>query len=199
MLDCSREPRRGFDAVAETPKFPDHLRGAALGARFGDRWSAFLVDDAVVQDLPHEPTEPMRNRPNRLGVSEADDEPAIHELKDTAFGLHRGVRGLIEEATHLPIAVRRSMAVVDARALVVPGTGAHPGGQALGRREGGGRRADFGDDLLRGIDPEARYGREPLHGILMHAEQPRQFLIQLSDVRLDQISNSSSVIARSRR
>lgn len=47
-----------------------------------------------------------RAGPNRLGVPEADDEPSIHQLKDTAFGLHRSVCGLIEEATHLPIAVR---------------------------------------------------------------------------------------------
>ena len=38
----------------------------------------------------------MGDGPNRLGVSEADDQPPIHELKDTAFGLHRGVRRLIE-------------------------------------------------------------------------------------------------------
>ena len=38
----------------------------------------------------------MRDGTDRLGVSQADHEPAIHELKDTAFRLHRGVGGLIE-------------------------------------------------------------------------------------------------------
>ena len=82
---------------------------------------AFLVGDAVVQDLPHETTEPMGDRADRLRVSETDDQPSIHELKDTAFGLHRGIRRLIEQAAHLPVAVRRSMAVIDAGALIVPG------------------------------------------------------------------------------
>ena len=79
-----------------------------------------------MQDLPDQPTEPVRNRADRLGVSEPDDQASIHELKDTAFGLHRGVGRLIEEAAHLPIAVRRSVAVIDARALLVAGTRAHP-------------------------------------------------------------------------
>ena len=48
----------------------------------------------------------MRNRADGLRVSQADDQPAIHELKDTAFGLDGGIRGLIEQAAHLPIAVR---------------------------------------------------------------------------------------------
>jgi len=62
-----------------------------------DRGAAFLVDNAIVENLPHQPAEAMRNCPNRLGVSEPDDQASIHELKDTAFGLHRGIGGLIEQ------------------------------------------------------------------------------------------------------
>ena len=47
----------------------------------------------------------MCDRSDGLRVSEADDEAAIDEFEDTPFGLHRGVRRLIEEAPHLAIAV----------------------------------------------------------------------------------------------
>jgi hypothetical protein len=38
---------------------------------FGDGRSAFLVRDAVVQDLPHQAAEPVGDRSDRLGVSES--------------------------------------------------------------------------------------------------------------------------------
>jgi hypothetical protein len=83
----------------------------------------------------------MRDGTDRLGVSKADHEPTIHELKDTAFGLHCGIGGLIEQAAHVPIAVRGSVAVIDARALIVSGTRAHPRREPLGGGKRGGRRA----------------------------------------------------------
>ena len=43
-------------------------------ALFADGRAAFLICDAVVEDLPHEPTEPMRDRADRLGMAEAWDE-----------------------------------------------------------------------------------------------------------------------------
>src|SRR6266850_2931453 len=96
---CIPRRRRGeFDAVAKATEFANHLGGPTLDARFGDGRAAFLVRDAVVQDLPHEATEPMRDRSDRLGMTETDDEAAVQQLKDTAFGLHRGVRGLIEQS-----------------------------------------------------------------------------------------------------
>ena len=85
-----------FDPIAETPEFPDHLRSTALGTVFGDGRSAFLIRDLVVQDLPHQAAEPVGDRPDRLGVSESDDQAPIHELEDTAFGLDRGIGRLIE-------------------------------------------------------------------------------------------------------
>ena len=63
---------------------------------FGHSGTAFLVQDAVVQDLPHQTTEPVRNRADGLRVSQADDQAAVHERKDTAFGLDGGVGRLIE-------------------------------------------------------------------------------------------------------
>jgi len=47
--------------------------------------------------------EAVSGRADRLRVSEPNDQASIHELKDTAFRLHRGVGGLIEESAHLPI------------------------------------------------------------------------------------------------
>src|SRR5215471_15187755 len=180
-----RRSESGFDAITETPKLTDHLRGSPLRARFGHGWTSFLVHDAIVQNLPHEPADAMRNRPDRLSVAEPDDEPSVEEFKDTAFGLHRSVCRLVEEPTHLSVAIRGPVAMIDAGALVVSRTGAHPGGQALGGREGRGGRTDFGDDLLRGIDAKARHRCQSFDGVLMDAEQLREFLIEVTGLRLD--------------
>ena len=101
----ARGSEDGFDAVTETAKFADHLRRASVCALFRDGWAAFFVGDTLVQDLPHEPAQPVGDGPDRLGVSEPNHESSIHELKDTPSGLDRRVGGLIEQATHLPIAM----------------------------------------------------------------------------------------------
>ena len=77
--------------VAKTAKFAKHLGGSTVCAGFADGWTTFLVRDAVVQDLPHQPTQPMGNRANRLGVAEPSDESSVKEFKDAAFGFHRSV------------------------------------------------------------------------------------------------------------
>src|SRR5262249_25496301 len=59
----ARRSKYAFDTITETAKFPDHLRGAPLRARFGDGRSAFIVDDTVMEDFPDKPTEPVRDRP----------------------------------------------------------------------------------------------------------------------------------------
>ena len=97
--------------------------------RFGDGWAAFVVRDAVVQNLPHESRKPMRDRSDRLRMAHADDESPVEQLKDTSLGLHRGLGGLIQQSTHLPVATRRAVTMVNTRALVVPWTGPHPGGE----------------------------------------------------------------------
>ena len=141
-----------------------------MRARFGDGRTPFLVHDTIVQNLPHETANPVRDRSDRLGVSQPHDEPSIEELKDAAFGLHRGVRGLIEEPTHLSVAVRGSVAVIDARAFLMPGTRADPGGEALGGREGRGGGPHFRDDLLRRIHPKPGDLGQPLESILVLAK-----------------------------
>jgi hypothetical protein len=49
--------------------------------RVADDRTAFLVRDAVVQDLPHEPTEPMRNRADCLDMAEAAHKPSVEQLE----------------------------------------------------------------------------------------------------------------------
>ena len=173
------------DAVTETSEFADHLGGASVRSLFGDGGATFLVCDALVQYLPHEAAEPMGNRADGLRVSQAHDQSTIHQLEDAALSLHRGIGGLIEKPAHLPIAMWRATAVIDARAFIVTRTRPHPRREPLGRGKGRGGRPDLGDDLLRRIDTETRHGRQSLYGVLMRAEQPRNFLVELLNVRFD--------------
>ena len=105
MLDSPVERGR-VDAIAEISEFADHLGGASLRSLFGDGGAPFLVGHAFVQNLPDEPAEPVGNRANGLRVTEAHDKATIHQLEDAALGLDRGIRRLIEEPAHLPIAIR---------------------------------------------------------------------------------------------
>src|ERR1700726_1482381 len=61
--------RREVDAVAKATEFANHLRSSTVGARFNDRRAALLIGDAIVQDLPHKPTEAMCDRSDRLGMA----------------------------------------------------------------------------------------------------------------------------------
>ena len=73
------------------------------------------------------------------------------------------------------------------RALLVSWTGAHPGGQVLGRSKGGGCGSYFGDDLLRRIDSQARNLGQPLDGIFVLPPQGRYLLLQLVPLLLDEL------------
>ena len=53
-----------------------------------------------------------------LRVPEARDQPAIHDGEDGALGLHGGIRSLIQDASHLTVALGAAMTVVLAHALV---------------------------------------------------------------------------------
>jgi hypothetical protein len=67
--------------------------------------------------------------------SENDREEGLLGMsfgEDRAFGLHRGVGRLIEQAPHLAVALRPAMTVVHARALFVAGAGADPRREVLG-------------------------------------------------------------------
>jgi hypothetical protein len=157
-----------FDAVAEASEFPDHLGRPPLRPFPRDRRAAFLVHDALVQDLPDQPTETMRDGSDGLGVPQAREQTTIHELEDTAFRLHGRIRGLIEHPSHLAVAVGRAVAVVHACGLFIAGTGPHPRGQMLGGGKRGPRDAHFRDDLLRRIHAQPGYrGASSVHGAVI--------------------------------
>jgi len=69
----------------------------------------------------------MSDGADGLSVSEARDEPTIHDGEDGALRLHRGVGGLIQDASHLSISFGAAMTVVHARTLFIAWARAHPG------------------------------------------------------------------------
>src|SRR5262249_48089742 len=109
-----------------------------------------------MQDQPDQTTLSMRDDSDGLIMSESRDTTAIDNLEDASFYFYSGVGSLIEEAAHVTIALRRPVAVVHAGALFVAGAGTHPRREAFlgGKRRCG--RADFGNDLLRGVHCETR-------------------------------------------
>jgi hypothetical protein len=90
----------------------------------------------------------MGNSPDGLIMSQAGDRAAIDNFEDASFGPGCGVSRLVENTPQVAVALRRSVVVVHARALVVAGAGTHPGGETfLGRksRRGG---TDFVKDSV---------------------------------------------------
>jgi len=148
MPGCSRELE---EVRRDSRDFADHLARLHLLCLCADGWSAFLITNALVENLPDQATEPVRDGADGLRVAKTRDESSIDDREDRAFGFSRRVCCLIEESSHLTIALRTAMAVVHARAFFIAGTGAHPGGQVFGRWKRRRCRSDFGDDLLRGI------------------------------------------------
>ena len=175
-----------FDPVAEDSEFADHFARPRLPRLFSDGRTTFFVSNSLVKNLPDQATEPMGDRPDGLCVSQSRDEAAVHDREDRAFGLHGGVGRLIQDASHLAVALRAAVTVVHAGAFLVARAGAHPGGEVFGRRERRGGGADFRNDLLRGISAQARYLGEPMHRIMMFSKEVRHLLIELAEVVLDQ-------------
>src|SRR5947209_11964732 len=115
-----------LDSVAESSEFPDHSRSALLLRPFADDCATFLVTDSLVQDQPDQATMSMGDHPDGLIVPHARDIAAIDNLEDSSFGLYCGIAGLIENAPHMTVALRRPVAVVHSCALVIAGACAHP-------------------------------------------------------------------------
>jgi len=61
----------------------------------------------------------MGNRPDDLVMSQARDRATIHNLENASFRPDCGVGRLVENAPDVAVALRRSVGVVHARALVV--------------------------------------------------------------------------------
>ena len=68
---------------------------------------------SLVKNHPNEATESVGDRTDGLGVAEARDEPAIHDREDGALRLHRGVGRLIQDASHLAVALETAVTVDD--------------------------------------------------------------------------------------
>ena len=139
---------RWFYPIAKRSELPDHCRSALLLRSFRDGWTPFFVTDSLVQDQPDQPTLSTGNCPDGLIMSQARDRAAIHNLEDAFFGLGCGVGRLVENAPHVAVVLRRPVAVVHARALVIAGACTNPGGETFRGRKGRCGGTDFGNDLL---------------------------------------------------
>src|SRR4029450_1187167 len=101
-----------FDPIAEASECADHSdRPVSLGL-LAQGWASFLVPDALMQDLPDQAAQPVGNHADRLVVPEPRDIAAIEDLEDGPFRFHRGVGRLVEQAPHLPVALRGPVTVV---------------------------------------------------------------------------------------
>lgn len=81
--------------------------------------------------------------PQRQQQIDASGAPRGHQIRQRRHSEECG-RGLIEQSAHLAVATQGAVTAVDTGALLVLWTHAHPGRQALGRRNGRRRGADFG-------------------------------------------------------
>ncbi len=142
---------------------------------------------SLVQNFPNQTTKPMSNCTDRLIVSQARQRAAIDNLEDTSLGLYSGIGSLIEKAAASGDARRRPVAVVHSCALVVAGACAHPRGELLLGRKGRCPSTQFGDDLLRRIHSQTGHLGQPLHRVLMVAEQSRHLLVELANLLFDQL------------
>jgi len=104
MPGCSMAPEK-FDAIAETSQFTDHLARSHLLRLFAHGRPALLVPHALVKNLSNEATDSMGDRTDGLSVTEARDEPTVRDREDGPLRLHRGVGCLIQDASHLTIAL----------------------------------------------------------------------------------------------
>ena len=84
-----------------------------------------------MEHLPDQTAQAMGDGADGLGMAEPRDEPAIHDGEDRTLGLHRGIGGLVQDASHLAISFGAAVAVVHAGTLLVAGAGAHPGREML--------------------------------------------------------------------
>jgi hypothetical protein len=78
LMRAARRKIGRFDLVAEGSELPNHLGSACLlgfGAHF---WAAFFITDIVVQNLPDQPANPMRDGPGGLLVFQTRLQTAKH-------------------------------------------------------------------------------------------------------------------------
>src|SRR6516165_10634031 len=112
-----------FDAIAEASELADHSGRPVSLRLLAEGWASFLVPDALVQDQPDQAAQPVGDQADRLLVPEPGHVAAIEELEEGAFGFRRGIGRLVEQAPHLPVALRGAVPVAHLRALVLAGAG----------------------------------------------------------------------------
>ncbi len=111
----------------------------------------------------------MGNHSDRLIVPQARYIATIEDLEDASFVFDRCVGSLIEDAPHMTVTFRGSVAAADSCSLVVSGAGAHSREEVSVGRKGRCRDAHFGNDLLRRICSQTGHLRQPLDLVLMGA------------------------------
>src|SRR6516165_6337758 len=159
-----------FDPVAKASELPDHSGSAHSLRPFVHGPAPFLVADPLMQNHPDQPTKPMGNRSDGLIVSQAWYEAAIHDLEDASFYPDRSVGALIENASHMAVALWGAVVLGYSRAFFISGACSHPRGQLLVRRKGRCRGADFGNNLLGRIHSQTGHFRQTLHCLVVLAE-----------------------------
>src|SRR5262245_17424045 len=107
--------RLGFNAVAKTTQFSNHLSGPTLRLCTTHSGTTFFITDSLMKKHPDETTQTVCNGSNCLSMAEPRDKPPIKKLKDTALRFDSRMRSLIQETPHLPVAFRREVAVIDTR------------------------------------------------------------------------------------
>ena len=70
---CTRLRQYQLNSIPEAEQFPNHLGGPALRPRAADGWAAFLRPGALMQNLPDQTPQPMRNGPDGSGAPKAGD------------------------------------------------------------------------------------------------------------------------------
>src|ERR1700758_1715577 len=97
--------------VAQASEFADHAGSAVAFRLRANGGSAFLIANALAQDLPDELRQAVSNRPNRFLVLHTGFEAANRYFEDITFRFNGGVRCLIENAAHVTVALRRTAAL----------------------------------------------------------------------------------------
>ena len=146
---------------------PDHSRRAVSLRLLAQSWASFLVPDALVQDQPDQAAQPVGDQADRLRVPEPGPRAAIEELEEGAFGFHRGSGRLVEQAPHLPVALR----------------GAVPAPRTERSRRWGPPRPGSAAPS----PPEPGHLGQPLDRVLVRAQQLGDLLVEAEDLAVEEL------------
>src|SRR5215471_4295254 len=103
---------------------------------------------SVVQYLPHQLAESVGDGPNGSVVTQSRYKTAEHRLQMAALLLHRRLRCLIQNTTHVLVALGGATGMVVLGTFLLSRTDSHPGGQVGRRSKRAGLRPYLRDHLL---------------------------------------------------